>query len=70
MRSFEIRSTQDCGWNAFQRKGRSTDRRDISVNDRFLDHLHEAGFNWLFVFWTHALPAATDVSRSGSARGH
>ncbi len=53
-RSFEIRSTQDCGWNTFLRKGRSTDSRDVSVNHRFLDHLREAGFNWLFVFWTHA----------------
>ena len=54
VRTFEVRATQDCGWNTFLRRGRSTDPRDIRPNLRFLDHLHEAGFNWLLVFWANA----------------
>jgi hypothetical protein len=67
--AFEVRSTQDCGWNTFIRKGRSTDPRDIRVNEAFLDHLAEAGFNWLFVFWTHA-PAFDEAWARVSERAH
>jgi hypothetical protein len=66
---FEVRSTQDCGWNAFLRRGRSTDPRDISVNTRFLEHLHEAGFNWLFLFWTHG-PTFDDAWAKLSDQAH
>lgn len=52
--AFEVRATQDCGRNTFIRKGWSTDPKGISVNYQFLDHLHEAGLNWLFVFWAQA----------------
>src|SRR5512137_2208771 len=51
---FAIRATQECGWNVFLRKGWSTDPKDIGVNYRYLDHLREAGLNWLLVFWTNA----------------
>ncbi len=67
--AFEIRSTQDCGWNTFVRKGRSTDPKEISVNYQFLDHLQEAGLNWLFVFWTHA-PAFDEVWANVSHHAH
>ena len=50
---FEIRGTLECGWNIFHRKGYSTDPGDISVNHAYLDHLAEAGLNWLVVFWTN-----------------
>ncbi len=69
MRSFEVRSTQDCGWNTFLRKGRSTDPRDIRANERFLDHLHEAGINWLLVFWTNA-PAFDEAWATVSEHAH
>jgi len=52
--SFEVRTSQDTGWNIFQRKGWSTRPQDISVNYRYLDQMHEAGLNWLIVFWTNA----------------
>jgi len=44
----------ECGWNIFRRKAYSTNPRDISVNRRYLDHLHDAELNWLIVFWTNA----------------
>ena len=52
--SFEVRTTQETGWNIFLRKGWSTNPQDISVNYRYLDQMHEAGLNWLIVFWTNA----------------
>lgn len=52
-RSFEIRTTQETGWNIFRRKGWSINPRDISVNYRYLDCVHAAGLNWLIVFWTN-----------------
>jgi hypothetical protein len=67
--AFEIRSTQDCGWNLFLRKGRSLDPGNLGVNERFLDHLHEAGLNWLFVFWTHS-PAFDDAWAAASEYAH
>lgn len=50
---FEVRGTIECGWNVFRRKGYSTDPGDISVNHAYLDHLREAGLNWLVVFWAN-----------------
>ena len=50
---FEFRGVYECGWNVFIRNGYSTDPRDISVNYRYIDHLSEAGINWLIVFWTN-----------------
>ncbi len=50
---FEIRATQECGWNVFLRKGFSTNPKDIGVNVRHLEHLHAAGLNWLLVFWAN-----------------
>lgn len=52
--AFKVRTTMECGWNIFRRKGYSTNPEDISVNYRYLDNLHEAGLNWLMVFWTNA----------------
>ncbi len=50
---FDIRGTIECGWNVFRRKGYSSDPGNISVNHVYLDHLAEAGLNWLVVFWTN-----------------
>ena len=52
--TFKVRATMECGWNVFRRKGYSTDPKDIAVNYQYLDQLHEAGLNWLMVFWTNA----------------
>ncbi len=49
---FEVRGTIECGWNVFHRKGYATNPRDISVNHAHLEHLAQAGLNWLIVFWT------------------
>jgi hypothetical protein len=51
---FEVRGIYECGWNIFCRKGYSTSPEDIMVNCRYLEHLAEAGFNWLVVFWTNS----------------
>ena len=53
-RGFDVRSTQETGWNIFVRKGESTDPADIAVNHAYLDHLSQSGVNWLLVFWTNA----------------
>jgi len=66
---FDIRSTQECGWNVFLRKGWSTDPKDIGVNYRHLDHLAAAGLNWLLVFWTNA-PEFDDAWNKVSERAH
>ena len=57
---FLVRTTQECGWNVFVRKGSSTDPKDIALNRTHLDFLREAGLNWLLVFWTNA-PEFNDV---------
>jgi len=49
-----MRAVYECGWNIFNRKGFSDDPKDISVNYNYLDHLSQAGINWLVVFWTNA----------------
>jgi hypothetical protein len=67
--AFKVRATQDCGWNTFRRKGWSTAPQDISVNYNFLDHLREAGLNWVFVFWTHT-PAFDDAWAKASQYAH
>lgn len=53
-RGFDVRATQETGWNIFCRKGDWTDPKDITVNYKYLDHLHQSGVNWLLVFWTNA----------------
>lgn len=50
---FAVRPVIECGWNAFIRKGYSCDPADISVNERFIDHLAETDINWLIIFWTN-----------------
>ena len=67
--SFEVRTSQDTGWNIFQRQGWSTRPQDISVNYRYLDHMHEAGLNWLIVFWTNA-PEFEDAWEKASTYAH
>ena len=67
--SFEVRTSQDTGWNIFECKGWSTRPQDISVNYRYLDHLHEAGLNWLIVFWTNA-PEFDDAWAKASTYAH
>ena len=67
--SFEVRTTQDTGWNIFQRKGWSTRPQDIAVNYRYLDQLHQAGLNWLIVFWTNA-PEFDDAWEKASTYAH
>jgi len=67
--AFDIRATQECGWNVFLRKGWSTDPKDIGFNYRYLDHLAEAGLNWLLVFWTNA-PEFDDAWHKVSERAH
>jgi nucleotide-binding universal stress UspA family protein len=66
---FDIRATQECGWNVFLRKGWSTDPKDIGVNYRHLDHLREAGLNWLLVFWTNA-PEFKEAWKKASDHAH
>ncbi len=66
---FEVRTSQDTGWNIFKRQGWSTRPQDISVNYRYLDHVHEAGLNWLIVFWTNA-PEFEDAWAKASTYAH
>jgi hypothetical protein len=66
---FEVRATQETGWNVFLRKGDSTRPEDIGVNRRHLDHLHQAGVNWLLVFWTNA-PQFDDAWAKASEHAH
>lgn len=49
-----MRTVYECGWNLFVRRGFADAPEDIRVNYRYLDHLHEAGINWLIVFWTNS----------------
>lgn len=51
---FDVRGTIECGWNVFHRKGYSDDPQDIAVNYDYLDHLSQAGVNYLIVFWTNS----------------
>jgi hypothetical protein len=66
---FVVRATQDTGWNIFLRKGSSRLASDIDVNYRHLDFLHEAGINWLLVFWTNA-PEFKDAWIKASEHAH
>ncbi len=51
---FAVRGTIECGWNVFERKGYSDRPDDIRVNRTYLQHLAEAGLNWLVVFWANS----------------
>src|SRR5450759_2653501 len=68
-RGFEVRATQDTGWNIFLRKSWSTLPSDISVNYRHLDYLSQSGVNWLLVFWTNA-PEFNDAWIKASEYAH
>lgn len=50
---FTMRAVYECGWNLFYKEGYSLSSRGETVNFSYLDHLSEAGINWLVVFWAN-----------------
>lgn len=51
---FHMRALYECGWNIFKRKGFSDNPQDISVNYKYLNHVSQAGINWIVIFWANA----------------